>query len=256
MKNPWRSAHHFVFAAALLVIITAAGTAADAQDLTEFESEYAAYANGIKATATRKLQMLSDGSYQFNSNLTAKIVGTTIAALSETSRFQLIREDIAPLQYQYTLSGISDETKLITFNREAMIAVSSEALKSWPVEFDKNTQDPLSYQLELARQIAVKTDVIYEIPVIDGDSTEIQRFQIIGEEVIESMVGELRCIIIEKIREANDPKSTTIWLAKDHAYLLTKLEQTTKSGLTISLELNSATVADRMLKEEIASPSR
>jgi len=94
----------------------------------------------------------------------------------------------------------------------------------------------------LPRYLANQTGNLFEIPIADGVGIEIQRFRIIGEEVLDSAIGTLNCVIVERIKEVDDKRTTTIWFAKDHSYLLAKLEQTTASGIIISLELESASL--------------
>ena len=239
MKLSWRNPQTLICTLAISVLMIAGSSMVTAQSLTTFSSEYSASANGIKAKASRKLQHLDDGSYHFENTLTAKFAGATLATLIETSKFEMIGQLIAPLHYQYSLTGISSESKLIDFDWQAMLAVSSEASKSWTIDLFKNTQDPLSYQLVLPRYLANQTGNLFEIPIVDGVGIEIQRFRIIGEEVLDSAIGTLNCVIVERIKEVDDKRTTTIWFAKDHSYLLAKLEQTTASGIIISLELES-----------------
>jgi hypothetical protein len=240
MNFSWRNLQTLICTLAVAVLMITGSSMLTAQGLTTFSSEYSASANGIKAKASRKLQRLDDGSYQFENTLTAKFAGATLATLVETSKFEMAGKNIAPLHYQYSLTGISSESKMIAFDWQAMLAVSSEASKSWTIDLSNNTQDPLSYQLVLPQYLANQTGNLFEIPIVDGADIEIQRFRIVGEEVLDSAIGSLNCVIVERIKEVDDKRTTTIWFAKDHSYLLAKLEQTTASGLTISLELESA----------------
>lgn len=233
-----------MFALTVFSLAMSGSSALFAQNLTTFSSEYSASANGIKAKASRKLQRLASGSYLFENTLTAEFAGATLATLIETSKFNMDGGNIAPLDYQYSLTGISDDSKAIAFEWPAMLAVSSEESKSWILGLIENTQDPLSYQLVLPQQLAKQTGTLIEIPIIDGGEIEIQRFQIIGEEVLDSAIGQLNCVIVEQIRQNDDGRTTTIWFAKDRSYLLAKLEQTTANGLSISLVLESAVIGN------------
>ncbi|MFT4749479.1 MAG: hypothetical protein ACI9E4_001156 [Pseudohongiellaceae bacterium] len=231
----------------IFALMMTASSMLSAQSLTTFSSEYSASANGIKAKAFRSLKRLDDGGYQFENTLTAEFAGTTLATLIESSQFKLVGQSIIPAHYQYSLTGISDDSKVITFDWPALLAVSSKALKSWTIELTNNTQDPLSYQLVLAQYLANHTGSLFEIPIIDGADIEIQRFKIIAEEVLDSAIGRLDCVIVERIKDDDDKRTTTIWFAKDHSYLLAKLKQTTAGGLTISLELESAVIGELAL---------
>lgn len=218
-----------------------------AQNLKEFSARYTASANGISATANRSLTRVENSDYQFESLLVAEFAGTQLARLQETSTISLQDNTITPTDYQYTLTGISDELKVIGFDWNANIAVSSEGLESWPLTLQANTQDPLSYQLVLAQQLQNGNIGSIEIFVVDGDEIGTEKFSILGSETIETSLGMLDCIKVEKTREAGDSKSTIIWFAKNHSHLLAKLEQITASGIKITMELDSAVVAGQVL---------
>lgn len=244
MKIQWSTTQSVNLTIAVFALVTTLSSPSFAQNLTTFSSEYSASANGIKAKAFRKLQRLEDGSYLFENTLTAEFAGATLATLVETSKFQMSGENIAPTHYQYSLAGISDDSKAITFDWPALLAASSEADKSWYVGLQPNTQDPLSYQLVLPQLLASQAGSLIEIPIIDAGEIEIERFQVIGEEVIDSPIGKLDCVIVEQVRQSDDRRTTTIWFAKDQSYLLAKLEQTTASGLSIRLVLESADIGN------------
>ena len=104
-----------------------------------------------------------------------------------------------------------------------------------------NTQDPLSYQAALQLKLENNQRSELEWPIVNGDKIEIQTFKIEGEESLDTAAGLVECVRLIRVRE-DGASSTTIWLAKNWAYLLTKIEQVNSSGITIVLELESATV--------------
>jgi len=212
-----------------------------AADLTEYSAKYLASANGLKASATRTLERTSEGHYQLSNFLVAEFAGKELASLNETTQFSLRGETPQPHAYNYLLTGISQEARTILFNWDADLAVSTEDLESWPLQLIPDTQDPLSYQAAL--QLVFKQENLTDIswPIVDGDKIEVQQFRVEGEEILETPVGSLRSVKLVRVRQ-DDSKSTTIWLAKDWAYLLTKIEQVSSSGFKIVLELESAVV--------------
>lgn len=214
-----------------------------AQNVLEYRASYTASANGIRATASRELVKLPDNRYQLSNSLRAEFAGTSLAALQEESTFRFAQGLIQPLSYAYNLSGIAQESKSIGLNWDAKIAVSSEGLDSWTLQLLDNTQDPLSYQLALRIALLNEDDVRQlEIPVIDKDEIEIQRFRLLGEETLATKAGLLTCLKLERVNDEGESKSTLIWLAKDWNFLLAKIERNNGKGLTINLNLDSAEV--------------
>jgi hypothetical protein len=226
------------FLLSLLFVFTATQLAA--AELTVYSAEYSASANGLKAKATRTLSQDDSGNYHLNNLLVAEFAGVELASLNETSTFRLHASTPLPQSYSYSLTGLGHETKSIVFDWDAGVAVSAEDSHSWELPLEPNTQDPLSYQA--AVQLLLAEGGLTELtwPIASGNEIEIQQFRIDGEEVLETPAGRLNCIKLVRVR-ADETKSTTIWLAKDWAYLLTKIEQVS-SGVRIVLELESAVV--------------
>jgi len=68
---------------------------------------------------------------------------------------------------------------------------------------------------------------------------------LVGKEVLNTALGKLNSTQIELAQVESDERTTKIWLADDWQYLLIKIEQLSKSGLRIKLELESATVSGK-----------
>lgn len=224
-----------------VLLYTVFSATVSAAELTEYSATYTASANGLKANAKRSLYINSDGHYQLDNALVAEFAGTELASLNESSTFILQDSMLQPQSYNYRLSGLGREAKSIAFDWDAQVAVSAEDLESWVLQLQTDTQDPLSYQaaLQLLLTDSNLTDVSW--PIINGDKIEIERYRIEGEEILETPVGPLNCMLLIRVRDDNS-KSTRIWLAKDRAFLLTKIEQINSSGVRIVLELESAIV--------------
>lgn len=207
-----------------------------------FTAHYLASANGLKASATRSLSKLEDGSYLLSNELSATILGQEIAHLEQTSNFQVQNDNIQTQNYSYRLSGISSDTRAINFNWDAGIAVSSEDDESWTIELDGEVLDQLSHQFALNKALLNGVATEQEFAVIDGDEIEVHRYQVLGEEVLDTPLGKLNCIKLERVREGSSSRSTVIWLAQDWSYLLARIEQVNGSGLRIQLELEGADI--------------
>ena len=210
--------------------------ALNAAELTEYSANYTASANGIKAKAVRSLQRDELGLYHLDNSLVAEFAGRELASLKESSSFLIQGLALQPQTYSYSLQGIGREAKSIRFDWNAQVAVSAEDLDSWMLPLQTNTQDPLSYQAALQLKLENNQRSELEWPIVNGDKIEIQTFKIEGEESLDTAAGLVECVRLIRVRE-DGASSTTIWLAKNWAYLLTKIEQVNSSGITIVLEL-------------------
>ncbi|MCS5572009.1 MAG: DUF3108 domain-containing protein, partial [Pseudomonadales bacterium] len=107
------------------------------------------------------------------------------------------------------------------------------------------TLDKLSLQHKLSRDIAEfmqsneqPSELSYQIA--DREKRKTYRFKILNEEVLETPLGPLRTIPVERIRD-NKARQTCFWFAIDHEYLLVKAVQTENSR-GLELRLVNATV--------------
>ena len=233
--------------ALMLLLLQVSLSGATADTLEEFSAYYSATTNGIRGAAERHLVRLTERNYRLNVSLEAKLGGLEIGDLEQASEFSYEDGQIQPLIYSYQVSGVSSVVETVVFNWDAMLALSADDKQSWSVAINSNTLDELSYQLALALDIADPSETIYSYETVDGDALEQLSFQVLGEEIISTPLGDFRCVKLERHREANSSHTTTIWLALDWSNLLTKIEQTSASGLNITMELTNALLAGQQV---------
>ena len=233
--------------ALMLLLLQVSLSGATADTLEEFSAYYSATTNGIRGAAERHLVKLTERSYRLNVSLEAKLGGLEIGDLEQASEFSYEDGQIKPLIYSYQVSGVSSVVETVVFNWDAMLALSADDKQSWSVAINSNTLDELSYQLALALDIADPSETIYSYETVDGDALEQLSFQVLGEEIISTPLGDFRCVKLERHREASSSRNTTIWLALDWSNLLTKIEQTSASGLNITMELTNALIAGQQV---------
>ena len=233
--------------ALMLLLLQFALSGATADTLEEFSAYYSATTAGIRGAAERHLVKLTERSYRLSVSLEAKLGALEIGDLEQASEFSYDDGQIKPLIYSYQVSGVSSVVETVVFNWDAMLALSADEKQSWSVPINSNTLDELSYQLALALDIADPSEIIYSYETVEGDALEQLSFQVLGEEVVSTPLGDFRCVKLELHREASSRRTTTIWLALDWSNLLTKIEQTSASGLNITMELTNALIAGQQV---------
>ena len=213
-----------------------------ADKLTEFSAYYDASTNGISGNAERHPINLGEQRYHLNISLEAKVAGVEIGDLEQASELLYVDSRIQPQNYSYQVSGLSSDVESVSFNWDAGVALSADDDQSWTVAINDHTLDELSYQLALAIDVAAANQEFYDYETVDEDALDQLRFRTLGEEIVDTPLGRLRCIKLERVREEGSNRATLIWLAKDWGHLLTKIEQTSSSGLRIKLDLTNAIV--------------
>ena len=233
--------------ALLLLLSQVSLPRATADTLEEFSAYYSATTNGIRGAAERHLVRLTERNYRLNVSLEAKLGGLAIGDLEQASEFSYADGQIKPLTYSYQVSGVSSAAETVVFNWDAMLAMSADDKQSWSVVINSNTLDELSYQLALALDIADPSKTTYSYETIDGNALGQISLRVLGEDIISTPLGYFRCVKLERYRGASSSRTTTIWLALDWSNLLAKIEQTTASGLAITMELTNALIAGQQM---------
>lgn len=230
-----------LLSSALLSLVVAASS--HAQQALEYTAHYKARANGMSARADRSLSRLEDNSYEISNVLRATLLGVQLAKLEQRSEFFFSDGQLKPQTYSYQLTGISKASNSIDYNWDTLTALSTEDEESWQLGLSDGVMDELSYQFALRQSlISGTTEQELEFQLIDGDEIELHQYRFLADEILLTPLGELNTVKLERVRDADDERATTIWLARDWNFLLTRIEQVSGSGLRIELELENATV--------------
>lgn len=224
-------------------VIAAAAT----PSLKTYEARYEARAMGLSATAYRTLQLVEGDVYELQNSLTLTLFGAAVGSVTETSRFVWQASDLTPLQYSYEQTGISDRSEKVDFDWTNNVAQSTQDEESWSLPLQHGIMDKLSYSTRLGRDISERglSEVSYNI--IDAEDIDVHLYRVAAEEVLSTPAGNLNTVRIERIREPDSERKTTVWLAKDWDYMLVRLEQINGSRTT-ELSLESATVNGEPLR--------
>ena len=212
----------------------------------EFRAEYVAEYRGlpVRARGIRELIRLEDGRYRLTSSAKSMFI-----KISETSEFVLDGDTLLPADYQYTRTGIGkNKSESSHFNWEdGELLANGETFELSDSAFDK-----LSYQYQLQRDVAEaiqsgKVQEVLEYTVTDEANSKQYRFEIVGKEAIDTPLGELMTVRVDRIREGSD-RQTSFWLAVDHEFLLVRLEQI-EDDKGFELNLDAATINGVALPE-------
>lgn len=219
-------------------------------DPIPFEATYRADFKGlpITAKALRSLEKRKDGRYVLTSE-----AHSFLANVTERSVFRWDGEEVIPLQYEYVRKGLGrnrDET--VHFDADARDATRGDNRgPSW-VSIDRGVTDTLNYQLQMREDVARavasgsnRTRFTYRIA--DGNRIKEYSFEIQGEELLKTHVGNLRTLRLARV-DGSAKRETIFWLARDWQYLLVRLKQTENGSGSFDLLLDSATMGDKRVK--------
>ena len=202
-----------------------------------FQAKYKIYRNGSEVgKGTRTLYTSSDGRLYFSSE--SRLNWFILSDYrKEQSWLRLEQDKVMPLEYQYDRTGTGpDRFSHVIFNDKQQ---SLQELKdNYPLKIDwqEGLLDHLSYQLQLRMDVAQgKSDLNYHL-VYKGKLKE-YRFEIVGEEMINLPIGQIKTIKLKTIRKKNSSRETYLWLSKEHNYVLARLWQSKDGKEQADLQL-------------------
>lgn len=228
----------------LLLLCLSLSTLAQGSEPRPFDAQYQARALGMSADASRRQSLTSDGNFLLENRISLTILGANVATVVEASEFRWQDGAILPLHYRYDQSGVSSSHENIDFDWASRQAHSSSDSGSWEFDTSPGMLDKLSYSVRLALDLQQTDQSEFRYTVLDEDDIKEHIYRVSAEEVLDTRLGKLNTVKIERVREDDSPRRTTVWLARDWDYLLVRLEQVSRSGTTTELMLESATVGD------------
>lgn len=209
--------------------------------LTPFTATYEAKFSGFGVTAERKLSG-SPASWRLDFS-----AHSMFAKIEEYSRFEQQGNHLIPQHYDYQKSGLGkDRHTALSFEDSAKRVVNiynkSRNIENAPT----NIQDKISYQLQLAIDVASgKTPLKYH--VADGKKIRVYEFEITGEEIINTPMGPVETIKVQRVRGQGAERTTNIWFAPQWNYTLVKLIQKEENGKSYQITLKNLSIDEKQI---------
>jgi len=211
-----------------------------------FEASYDARYDNMRASATRSLQYdANTATWTLLAEAKLTLLGATLTSISERSNFRWQDDQPQPLLHEFRQRGAGARQRSVRFDHEAGQAEYRVGDRQGTLPLDGPVFDELSGYLVLRERLAAgETDI--SLTVADRDKLETQRYQVLGEEELQTPLGTFATLRVARIRDAGSERRTELWLAPSADYLLIKLLQTEPNGRVIQLDLRSATLAGQV----------
>jgi len=200
--------------------------------LQPYRAVYSLKWHGVPVgTSTHTIQSI--GPHTFSAETLSKpIIMLLPFKAHEKSRFKIYHHQVRPLHYEYQIQEKSKKKK-------------GEIWFDWPrkkihetIEMHPTKTFPLTESMfdKISLYFQIQSDLIHQrqpldYTVIEPEKIKSYHFTLIGEEDLLTPLGLLKTVIIEHI-SPNEERRTTIWLAKERAFLIVKLQQKKNGKLT------------------------
>jgi hypothetical protein len=222
----------------ILISLCLVGSGSAAAAPLDFKVKYALYYKGMKvARMERRFSQTEDGGYLYRSNTeTAGLISLfRDDRITEESRGQLHGNTARPLQYEYSHTGSRKQRQVsIRFDWDKNEVINMVNGSAWKMELEPGVLDKLLYQFLIMQDLnAGKRHLSYMIA--DGGTTKTYRFELQGEEVINTPLGKLKTIKLARHRP-DKKRETTLWCALDLHYLPVKVKNVEKDDrITVAI---------------------
>lgn len=241
--------------AALLAVVGARADSpgahpGDSQLLTPYEAEYEASSYGLSSTARRILHRPPGGAaagvstYRLTQGLSVSVLGANLITLEENSHFAQSGTSLIGGAYRYEQTGVSRRSRHIRFDWENGRARVATRDREETYQVEPGTLDQLAFTAQLRLDVRRahqegngQTDFTYRI--IDEHGPEEQLYRLAGSETVDTPLGAMETVRLERIREPGSPRTTTVWLAPSQEYIMVRFLQTEEGESDTELLLSS-----------------
>lgn len=222
----------------LLAVAAHCETVPDANATTGKPREHRAYTaiyqaayKGLPLQATHRLERA--GSDWFFSSIASGFFGQ----IEENATFSYTDSGIIPKHYTYLRSVLGhDKENELVYSPDDKLVVSSNAEKTWKLPLTGGELDQGTYALALRDDVARGLqDMCYK--VVEEKEVDRYCFRVTVKETIDTVLGKLDTIVVERVRKAQSPRRTRFWLAPTLDYSIARLEHREKEQTAYSLEI-------------------
>lgn len=174
-------------------------------------------------TGNIQLQPLDQQQWQFSTSSKASIFFLDFTD-TETSTFIWNDQHAKPLKFsKRTTTPTRDRFTEQTFDWQAMKETGKNEKRQWQVDLQPGLNDMQTQVLNLQIDL-LNNHRPLSYPVSKKGGVKTYEFEVKGEEILDTPLGKLKTIRVERVHDADDDRRTITWFAKDHQYVPVRLQ--------------------------------
>lgn len=216
--------------------------------LPVYDAEYRTKVAGIRITLKRSLTE-EKGHYHLHQSGKAFLV-----KLKEESHFTVKGDQIIGDRFSYRLSGVTKRQREVHYDPSAGI-IRSLRKKTWTEHpWSADVLDRLSQQ-EQMRLMLIRAEAPPEqmaLKIVDGPNIKLKRFELVEQATLDTLAGTLRTVHYRLLHDDPEKRSSDIWLAIGHTFLMVRTEHDERGSKTV-VEISQAVIDGTPLSADTAS---
>lgn len=186
----------------------------------QFKNIYKARVYGFSITVTHELTPTDSG------HKLRFFADSVLASIEENSQFDWPQPGLLrPLEYRYERRGLGrDRTAKLDFDWDKGKVTNNVQDKPWKMAIEPGVLDKLSFQIQLQRDLIAGKHEGLSYDIADGGKIKHYKFEIVGEEVLDTPLGKVDTVKVKRSRK-DDDRITYAWMAPKYQYLLVRMQQ-------------------------------
>ncbi len=198
--------------------------ALDNTSLQPYRADYTLSISGqVMGKAYRQLHALGKGEYRFETDADAGM----IAHAHEVSEFSVndqgrLVADSYHLQRQLLFSH--RQTDLVFLWKQNLLQTQTERDGQQSFPLLPGTLDKLSLEVQMRLDLQ-KSNPDLSYPLADADGIKPYRYIISGNETLDTALGKMNTLKVERPHDPSSARSTTFWVAPSLGFLPVQVEQ-------------------------------
>lgn len=215
---------------------------------TPYEATYQARSHGMRTDAYRYLRANDDGVFEVSHGLSVSVLGANLITVEETSQFRWADHGAVPVWYTFDQTGVRRRHEHVTFDWDALQAAVDTDRGEYQTDIHQGVLDNLSFSAQMSAELysraspdahPLAVDQILTFQMVDRAEIDVHDYRVVAYETIETLVGDLDTVRLQRVRAPDSSRNTEIWLATDYEFVLARLVQTESGGSRTELLLKS-----------------
>lgn len=218
-----------------------------ASDWQEYSARYSLYRNG-KLAGKAEIQLQQEGerwTMSTEGNGTHGLARVLRAKDREFVSGRMVDGRFQPLRFEHKVSvaGIGNQwTAVFDWAADTVTVLNDN--KSLKLDLQGQALDGLSLKLEMQRRLRAGEDNML-FYLVDEDEIKQQEFRILPAEMLETSLGCLETIPVERIRSSDSTRYTRAWHAPALQYLTVRLEHGKTDGDQMEMRIAELQLAGK-----------
>jgi len=211
------------------------------QELNTYFINYKASTGFASAFATRSFSKVTTNSYELLNTIEVSVAAQSLMSMKERSRVTLSDSQLIPLSYSMRQTGFKEKLESIEFDWVQSTATISSGKRYRKVKIEGEIFDKLSHQLNIHSYIKQNTNQI-SFNIIDESRIQKYQYSVLGNEDIETPLGEFPTIKIKRTLPDDTSRSIVFWLSSEWEGVLLKMSQVINGAITVNFEIQEGRI--------------